>query len=91
MADRKAFLLRLDFGLFQQIAERAKSDLRSINREIEFLLREGISRQEVRSLPSGTAIEELDTSPPDPQIPEARGPAEVGRQRGRESRRAQRH
>jgi hypothetical protein len=45
MADRKAFLLRLDTELFQEIARRAKNDLRSINREMEFLLRKAVGRQ----------------------------------------------
>jgi hypothetical protein len=44
MTDRKAFLLRLDVDLFQEIARRAQNDLRSINREIEFLLRRAVSK-----------------------------------------------
>lgn len=46
MADRKAFLLRLDADLFREIARRAKRDLRSINREIEFLLRGAVDGQD---------------------------------------------
>ena len=41
-AERKAFALRLDPALHDAIARLASADLRSINAEIEFLLREAL-------------------------------------------------
>ena len=42
MAEKKAFALRLDPALYDAIARLAASDLRSVNAEIEFLLREAL-------------------------------------------------
>ena len=39
MADRKAFLLRLDPAVHDALQRWATSDLRSLNGQIEFLLR----------------------------------------------------
>ena len=39
MADRKAFLVRLDPALHEALQRWADSDLRSLNAQIEFLLR----------------------------------------------------
>lgn len=40
--ERKAFALRLDPALHDAIARLANADLRSVNAEIEFLLREAL-------------------------------------------------
>ena len=46
MADeRKAFLLRLPPGLWKELEKWAASDLRSVNGQIEFLLREAVARR----------------------------------------------
>ena len=45
---RKAFALRLDPGLYAAIERAAAGDLRSINAEIECLLREAMGRRGVR-------------------------------------------
>jgi hypothetical protein len=50
MAERKAFLLRLDASLFDSIQRWAADDLRSANAQIEFLLR--MSLREAGRLPS---------------------------------------
>ncbi|MDP6455272.1 MAG: hypothetical protein QF898_18455 [SAR202 cluster bacterium] len=50
MAERKAFLLRLDASLFDAIQRWAADDLRSANAQIEFLLR--MSLREAGRLPS---------------------------------------
>lgn len=42
MAEKKAFALRLDPALYDAIARLAAADLRSVNAEIEFLLREAL-------------------------------------------------
>ena len=44
MADRKAFLLRIDPALLDAVQRWANDDLRSLNAHIEFLLREQLKR-----------------------------------------------
>ena len=39
MADRKSFLLRIDAGVLEGVQRWANDDLRSLNAQIEFLLR----------------------------------------------------
>lgn len=46
--DRKAFALRLDPALYNAIARLAGAELRSVNAEIEFLLREALRARGVR-------------------------------------------
>jgi hypothetical protein len=46
--DKKAFLLRLDPALWQELERLAASELRSINAQIEFMLREGLQRRGIR-------------------------------------------
>jgi len=48
MADRKAFALRLDPALHDAIARLASVDLRSVNAEIECLLREALKARGVK-------------------------------------------
>ena len=48
MAERKAFLLRLDPKVWVELERLAQCDLRSVNAEIEFLLREALARRGVR-------------------------------------------
>jgi hypothetical protein len=45
MADRKSFLLRLPEELLDELNRWAKDDLRSLNAEIEWLLREAVRKQ----------------------------------------------
>ena len=42
MADRKAFLLRVDPALLEALQVWANDDLRSLNGQIEFLLRKAL-------------------------------------------------
>jgi len=45
MADeRKTFLLRVDPGLWREIERWAADELRSVNGQIEFILREAVRR-----------------------------------------------
>jgi len=46
--DKKAFPLRLDPGLYAALARLANADLRSVNAQIEFLLREALKARGVR-------------------------------------------
>ncbi|MES1199847.1 MAG: toxin-antitoxin system HicB family antitoxin [Pseudomonadota bacterium] len=48
MAEKKAFALRLDPALYAAIARLAGADLRSVNGEIEFLLREALRARGVK-------------------------------------------
>ena len=45
MAEKKAFLLRLDPGVWTGLERLARAELRSINAQIEFLLREALLRR----------------------------------------------
>jgi hypothetical protein len=47
-ADRKPFALRLDPVLYSAVARLAATDLRSVNAEIEFLLREALRVRGIR-------------------------------------------
>ena len=45
MADKKAFLLRVDPNVWAAIVKLAQAELRSMNAEIEFLLRDALARR----------------------------------------------
>jgi hypothetical protein len=49
MADRKAFLVRLDPAVHAALQRWADAELRSLNAQIEFLLRQALA--EARRLP----------------------------------------
>lgn len=51
MAEKKAFALRLDPALYAAVARLASADLRSVNAEIEVLLREALKGRGVRLAP----------------------------------------
>jgi hypothetical protein len=50
-ADRKAFLLRLSPELWKDLERWAADDLRSINAQIEFLLRQAVNRRKGAAKP----------------------------------------
>ena len=52
---KKAFPLRLDPALYAAIERSAASDLRSVNAEVEYLLREALTRRGVKVAVSETA------------------------------------
>ncbi|MCI0651122.1 MAG: hypothetical protein L0Z55_04485 [Planctomycetes bacterium] len=45
MAQRKSFLLRVPAGLYRELQAWAEQELRSVNAQIEFLLREAVARR----------------------------------------------
>ena len=55
MADKKAFLLRVDPGIWTALERLAEVELRSVNGQIEFLLRDALARRGIapkrRALP----------------------------------------
>ncbi len=56
MAERKAFLLRIDPAVLDAMQKWASDDLRSLNAQIEFVLRDALKRAgRDRSGPPGIA------------------------------------
>jgi hypothetical protein len=51
MAERKAFLLRLDPAVWVALERLAQSELRSVNAQVEFLLREALARRGAAARP----------------------------------------
>ena len=49
MAERKPFLLRIDPGLWAELERLAAAEIRSVNAQVEFLLREAMASRGVRS------------------------------------------
>ena len=45
---KKAFALRIDPGLYDAVERLAAQDLRSVNAELEMLLREALARRGIR-------------------------------------------
>jgi hypothetical protein len=54
---RKAFLLRIDPALFTELEKWAADEFRSVNGQVEYLLREAVRRRRSRPRggPDGTA------------------------------------
>lgn len=48
MTARKSFLLRIDPALFAELERLAQVDLRSVNAEVEYLLRDALARRGLR-------------------------------------------
>ena len=49
--DRKPFLLRLPPELWKELEKWAAADLRSVNGQIEFVLREAVAKRKAESSP----------------------------------------
>jgi hypothetical protein len=65
MKERKPFLLRLDPALYQSLEQWAQQELRSVNGQIEFLLRQAVSRhQRGAATPKEGDSRPADTDPP---------------------------
>ena len=48
MTDRKAYLLRIDPELWSEIERLAQSELRSVNGQVEYLLREALAKRGIQ-------------------------------------------
>jgi hypothetical protein len=48
MAEKKAFLLRLDPVVWDEMERLAQSELRSVNAQIEFLLRDALAQRGIK-------------------------------------------
>jgi hypothetical protein len=53
MAQRKAYLLRIDPDLWDDLERLAQSELRSVNGQIEYLLREALSKRGIQQAAAG--------------------------------------
>jgi hypothetical protein len=47
--DKKSFLLRIDPRLWDELERLAAAELRSVNAQVEFLLREALERRGLRT------------------------------------------
>jgi hypothetical protein len=45
MADRKSFLLRIDPALWEELESWAAAELRSVNGQIEYVLRQAVAKR----------------------------------------------
>ena len=58
MAAKKAFLLRIDPSVWAALERLAQSELRSVNAQVEFLLRDSLARRGIKPVaPEKTADE----------------------------------
>jgi hypothetical protein len=62
MKERKSFPLRIDPRLFEELEAWAEQDLRSVNGQIEFILKQAVQRRRGGSSPEAPRPDEL---PPD--------------------------
>ena len=59
MPERKSYLLRIPSDLLDELTRWAKDDLRSLNAQIEYVLREALRRRRgVENIQSPMAIED---------------------------------
>ena len=59
MEPRKAFLLRIDPGLWKELERWAADELRSVNGQIEYVLRQAVQRRKPAAARGGP-----ETAPP---------------------------
>ena len=52
MAERKSFLLRIDPALWTELESWAQAELRSVNGQIEYLLREAVLQRKRSAAPA---------------------------------------
>ena len=64
-ADRKSFVLRVPKELWDELNRWARDDLRSLNAQIEYLLRESVRKQRRRSVPDDSSGQDMPGSPTD--------------------------
>ena len=57
MAERKSFLLRIDPALWDDLESWAQDELRSVNGQIEYLLRQAVLKRKGKQPQQGPAVE----------------------------------
>ena len=53
MVEKKAFLLRVDPQLWAELERLAETELRSVNGQVEYLLRDALARRGITAKPPG--------------------------------------
>jgi hypothetical protein len=71
MAEKKAFLLRLDSVIWDAMERLARSELRSVNAQIEFLLRDALAQRGIK--PKGTPPRAPSSATPSSSSSSSRG------------------
>lgn len=74
MVARKQYLLRIDPKVWVEVEKWAADDLRSVNAQVEFLLRDALRRRRGRKLP-----EEPEEEPQEAGADEAGPPGEAAK------------
>ena len=64
MAAKKSFLLRVDPALWADIERLAQTELRSVNAQVEYLLRDALVRRGIRPPVRAEGVEPEDGSNP---------------------------
>ena len=64
MAERKPYLLRIDPGLWAELEAWAKDELRSVNAQIEYVLRQAVSKRKGASAAAKAKADTASTDPP---------------------------
>ncbi len=78
MEGRKSFLLRIDPKLWRELEAWAADELRSVNGQIEYLLREAVVKRRKVRLPESAEIPPSEPPPgTGPVAPEAGAPRET--------------
>jgi hypothetical protein len=62
MMERKSFLLRIDPALWAELEAWAQDELRSVNGQIEYLLRQAVQKRKGSKPPQVPASSELPTA-----------------------------
>lgn len=62
MAEKKAFLLRIDPGVWAELERLAQSELRSVNSQVEFLLRDALARRRIAPTSPGAPVTQAEDS-----------------------------
>jgi len=71
VAEKKPFLMRVDRELLEQLQRWANDDLRSLNGQIEFLLRDALKRAGRAAKSADAHAPESPVSPEFPDSPES--------------------
>jgi hypothetical protein len=62
MSERKSFLLRIDSDLWAELEGWAQAELRSVNGQIEYLLREAVLKRKGKAPPAyGPGVRQFKT------------------------------
>ena len=68
MAERKSFLIRVDERVLEQVKKWADDDLRSLNGQIEYLLRDALVRAKRWRSPAEDVPENANDPPEKPEL-----------------------